>query len=127
MSEQPDLQSYEATCLFCKIAAGHIPSKIVYQDQDIVAFADINPQTPQHILLIPRRHIASMANLTLADGPVLAALFTIAAKLAHDLGIGQSGYRFVTNVGPDSGQSVFHLHFHLLGGRSMGWPPFPSQ
>jgi len=114
-------------CLFCKIAAGVIPSKIVYQDQDVVAFEDINPQAPQHVLFIPRRHIASMEELTTEDGPVLAAIFMTAAKVARDLGIGESGYRFVANVGPDSGQSVFHLHFHLLGGRPMGWPPFPKK
>ena len=110
-------------CLFCKIADGQIPAKIVYQDQDVVAFEDINPQAPRHILLIPRRHISSMAELTLDDGPVLASLFTTAAQLARELGISESGYRLVTNVGPDAGQSVFHLHFHLLGGRKLGWPP----
>jgi len=113
-------------CVFCKIAAGEIASKIVYQDQDVVAFEDINPQAPRHVLLIPRRHIASIADLTREDGPVFAALFTTVAKLARDIGIAESGYRIVANVGPDSGQSVFHLHFHLLGGRKMGWPPFPG-
>ncbi len=110
-------------CLFCKIAAGQIPSKIVYQDQDVVAFADINPQAPHHVLIIPRRHIDYMSDLTLEDGPILARLFTTAAQLAHEMGIDESGYRFLTNVGPDAGQSVFHLHFHLLGGRRLGWPP----
>jgi histidine triad (HIT) family protein len=110
-------------CLFCKIATGAIPSKIVYQDEDVVAFEDINPQAPKHILLIPRQHIASIADLTLNDGPILAKLFITAQKLAHDMGIDESGYRFLTNVGPDAGQSVFHLHFHLLGGRKFGWPP----
>jgi histidine triad (HIT) family protein len=110
-------------CLFCKIAAGAIPSKIVYQDEDVVAFEDINPQAPKHILLIPRQHIASIADLTLNDGPILAKLFITAQKLAHDMGIDEGGYRFLTNVGPDAGQSVFHLHFHLLGGRKFGWPP----
>lgn len=110
-------------CLFCKIAAGQIPSKIVYQDETVVAFEDINPKAPHHILLIPRQHIASMADLTLDDGPTLAALFVTAARLARELGISESGYRFVTNVGPDAGQSVFHLHFHLLGGRPFSWPP----
>ncbi len=110
-------------CLFCKIAAGAIPSKIVYQDEDVVAFEDINPQAPKHILLIPRQHIASIADLTLNDGPILAKLFITAQKLAHDMGIDESGYRFLTNVGPDAGQSVYHLHFHLLGGRKFGWPP----
>jgi len=110
-------------CLFCKIAEGQIPSKIVYQDEDVVAFEDTNPQAPYHILLIPRRHIASMADLTEEDGTLLARLFMVAAKLAHKLGFDESGYRFVTNVGPDAGQSVFHLHFHLLGGRKFAWPP----
>lgn len=110
-------------CLFCKIAAGQIPSKIVYQDEDVVAFEDINPQAPHHVLVIPRRHIASMPDLTLEDGPVLARIFMTTAKLAYDMGIDESGYRLVTNVGPDAGQSVFHLHFHLLGGRRLGWPP----
>jgi histidine triad (HIT) family protein len=110
-------------CLFCKIAAGQIPSKIVYQDQDVVAFEDINPQAPHHVLVIPRRHITSMSDLTLDDGPVLAHLFMTAAKLAQDMDIAESGYRFLTNVGPNAGQSVFHLHFHLLGGRRLGWPP----
>jgi histidine triad (HIT) family protein len=110
-------------CLFCKIATGQIPSKIVYQDQDIVAFVDINPQAPHHVLVVPRRHISSMSDLTLEDGPILAKLFVTAQELAHQLGIDESGFRFLINVGPDSGQSVFHLHFHLLGGRRLGWPP----
>ncbi len=114
-------------CPFCEIAAGELPSKIVYQDQDVVAFEDINPQAPQHILFIPRRHIASMADLTPEDGPILAALFIAAVKVARERGISESGYRFIANVGPDSGQSVFHLHFHMLGGRRMGWPPFPHR
>lgn len=110
-------------CLFCKIADGRIPGKIVYQDQDVVAFADINPQAPQHILFIPRRHIADMAHLTVAEGELLGKLFVTAAHVARDLGLEERGYRFVTNVGPDAGQSVFHLHFHLLGGRKLDWPP----
>ena len=109
-------------CLFCKIAAGEIPSNIVYQDQDIVAFRDINPQAPTHILFIPRRHIASMTDLTVEDGPLLAHIYITANKIAQDEGLVR-GYRFVNNVGPDAGQSVFHLHFHLLGGRQLGWPP----
>jgi histidine triad (HIT) family protein len=113
----------EENCLFCKIAAGQIPSKIVYQDEDVVAFEDINPKAPYHVLIIPRRHIASMADLTLEDGPILAKIFITATKLAHEGGIDESGYRIVANVGPDAGQSVFHLHFHLLGGRKLGWPP----
>ena len=110
-------------CLFCKIASGEIPSNIVYQDEHVVAFDDINPQAPRHILLIPRQHIASMADLTLDDGPVLAQLFITVQKLAYEMNIAESGYRLVSNVGPDAGQAVFHLHFHLLGGRKFGWPP----
>jgi histidine triad (HIT) family protein len=110
-------------CLFCKIAAGEIPSTILYQDDSVVAFADINPQAPQHVLLIPRRHLASMQDLTEEDGALLAHLFVVANTLAQRLGVSEDGYRFVTNVGPAAGQSVFHLHFHLLGGRKFGWPP----
>ena len=110
-------------CLFCKIVEGQIPAKIVYQDPDVVAFEDINPQAPQHLLFVPRRHIASMTDLTMEDGPVLASIFMAASKVARERGIAESGFRFVTNVGPDAGQSVFHLHFHLLGGRKLGWPP----
>ncbi|GCE25603.1 histidine triad nucleotide-binding protein [Dictyobacter alpinus] len=109
-------------CIFCKIASGQIPSTVVYQDNDVFAFRDLSPQAPEHILFIPRRHIASMADLTPADGPLLASIFTAASKVAHELGLDQ-GYRFLTNVGPQAGQSVFHLHFHLLGGRTMTWPP----
>ncbi|MBO0780786.1 MAG: histidine triad nucleotide-binding protein [Ktedonobacteraceae bacterium] len=109
-------------CLFCKIVAGEIPADIVYQDHDVLAFRDIHPQAPQHILIVPRRHIPSMADLTLEDSSVLARIFMTGARLARDLGL-ENGYRFVTNVGPDAGQSVLHLHFHLLGGRRLGWPP----
>ncbi len=101
----------DENCIFCKIAAGQIPSKIVYQDEDIVAFEDINPQAPHHILLIPRNHIVSMADLTVEDGPCLCSLFTTAAKLARDMGIDLSGYRFVTNVGPDLGRVFFICTF----------------
>ena len=112
-------------CLFCKIADGRIPGKIVYQDNDVVAFADINPAAPHHILFIPRRHIASMAELTANDSELLGKLFVVAGQVARDLGLSDpaSGYRFVTNVGPQAGQSVQHLHFHLIGGRSLSWPP----
>ncbi len=109
-------------CLFCKIAAGEIPSTIVYQDDDVVAFRDINPAAPQHILIIPRRHIASSTDLTTEDGPLLAHIYVTATQVARELNL-ERGYRIVTNVGPDAGQAVFHLHFHLLGGRPLGWPP----
>ncbi|HEV2581856.1 MAG TPA: histidine triad nucleotide-binding protein [Ktedonobacteraceae bacterium] len=110
-------------CLFCKIVAGQIPAKIVYQDEEVVSFVDINPQAPQHVLVIPRRHIASMPDITGEDGPLLASIFMAATKIARELGVAESGFRVVTNVGPDAGQSVFHLHFHLLGGRRLAWPP----
>jgi histidine triad (HIT) family protein len=109
-------------CLFCKIAAGQIPAPIVYQDQHVVAFQDKYPQAPHHILVIPRCHITSIADLTADDGPLLASIFTVTRKIAQDLKL-DSGYRFVTNVGRDAGQSIFHLHFHLLSGRSFDWPP----
>lgn len=115
----------EEDCLFCKLADGRIPGEIVYQDEDVVAFKDINPTAPHHILFIPRQHIASMAELTAEDGALLGKLFAAAARVAHEQGLDEpgQGYRFVTNVGPDAGQSVLHLHFHLLGGRKFGWPP----
>jgi histidine triad (HIT) family protein len=115
------MPDYEPDCLFCKIAAGEIPSERVYEDEAVVVFRDVNPKAPTHVLAIPRRHIASAANLTDADGELLAALFGAMRHVAEEGGL--RGYRIVTNVGAESGQSVFHLHFHLLGGRSMTWPP----
>ncbi len=113
----------QETCLFCKIADGRIPATFVYQDKDVVAFNDLNPQAPYHILFIPRRHIVDMAHLTLKDGEILGKIYVAAAQVARDLGLEKSGYRFISNVGKDAGQSVFHLHFHLLGGRPLDWPP----
>jgi histidine triad (HIT) family protein len=112
-------------CLFCKIADGRIPGKIVYDQNGVVAFEDIHPVAPHHILFIPRRHLASMAELTANDSELLGKLFAAAAQVAHARGLDtpEQGYRFVTNVGPRAGQSVFHLHFHLLGGREFAWPP----
>lgn len=113
--------TYDPECLFCKIAAGEIPSDHVYEDDRVVVFRDINPKAPTHVLAIPRRHIPSADDLTDADGDLLAALFSALRKVAADANL--RGYRIVSNVGPESGQSVFHLHFHLLGGRRMAWPP----
>ncbi|MFN8619388.1 MAG: histidine triad nucleotide-binding protein [Chloroflexota bacterium] len=110
-------------CLFCRIAAGEIPATIVHQDDLVVAFRDISPQAPTHILLIPRRHLASVGDVADGDGELLARLMTTATRLATDAGLDRSGYRLVTNTGPDAGQSVAHLHWHLLGGRPMAWPP----
>lgn len=113
--------SYDPECLFCKIAAGEIPSDRVHEDERVVVFRDINARAPTHVLAIPRRHVPSADDLTETDGDLLAALFNALRKVAADAGL--RGYRVVTNVGPESGQSVFHLHFHLLGGRPMSWPP----
>lgn len=110
-------------CPFCKIAAGDIPADLVHQDDLVVAFDDINPVAPVHQLVIPRRHIGSAADLEESDSDLLGRLFAVAARLAADAGLSESGYRVVTNVGDDGGQSVAHLHFHLLGGRGMAWPP----
>ena len=113
--------TYDADCLFCRIAAGEIPAEIVFEDETVLAFHDINPRAPTHLLVIPRRHLASTADLTDADGDLLASLFGAIRHLAEEAGL--KGYRIVSNVGAESGQSVFHLHFHLLGGRQMAWPP----
>jgi histidine triad (HIT) family protein len=110
------------SCLFCKIVAGEIPSTAVYQDDDCYAFADIDPQAPVHVLIVPRTHIASLAEAAAADAPLLGRLLEVAARIARDKGLG-NGYRAVVNTGPDGGQSVDHLHVHLLGGRPMAWPP----
>jgi histidine triad (HIT) family protein len=109
-------------CLFCRIVAGEIPSDRVHEDDDVVAFRDIAPRAPTHLLVVPRRHVPDVHALTDEDGPLLAKLFGVMRTLADGAGLGR-GYRVVTNVGPDAGQSVFHLHFHLLGGRTMSWPP----
>ena len=109
-------------CLFCRIVAGEIPSDQVLADDDVVAFRDIAPRAPTHVLVVPRRHIADVQALTETDADVLAAIFRAIRRIAEEAGLA-NGYRVVTNVGPDAGQTVFHLHFHLLGGRTMGWPP----
>jgi histidine triad (HIT) family protein len=115
------MADYQPDCLFCKIAAGEIPSNIVHSDDQVVVFRDINPKAPTHVLAIPRRHIASAADLTDTDGELLAALFGALRRVAEEAGL--TGYRIASNVGAEAGQSVFHLHFHLLGGRPMSWPP----
>ena len=109
-------------CLFCRIAAREIPAEIVHESHGVVGFRDLRPAAPTHILLIPKEHIESAADLEEKHGDLLAELFQAAAHLAKAEKL-VSGWRVVTNVGPDAGQSVFHLHFHLLGGRPMQWPP----
>jgi histidine triad (HIT) family protein len=110
-------------CLFCRIAAGEVPSTKVHEDDVVVAIRDIAPRAPTHILLMPREHIASAAELTEAHGPLLGRLFAVAAQVAREEGIEESGYRLVSNVGRWAGQTVDHLHVHLMGGRSFSWPP----
>ena len=109
-------------CIFCKIVAGEIPAKKVYEDNEILAFRDLNPQAPVHVLVIPRKHIASLNEAEAGDQEILGRLLVTLPKLAAELGVG-SGYRVVNNCGASAGQSVFHIHFHLLGGRSLTWPP----
>jgi histidine triad (HIT) family protein len=113
----------DASCIFCRIAAREIPSEIVHESDRVVAFRDTNPQAPTHILLIPKEHIGSIADIQDGHGDLLADIAQVATHLAEAEGIDRSGWRLVTNVGPDAGQSVFHLHVHLLGGRPMAWPP----
>ena len=109
-------------CVFCKIVAGEIPSKEAYEDDVCLAFYDLEPQAPVHVLLIPKQHIGSISEITEANSAVVAHIFEVAGRLAKELGL-ENGYRVVSNCGEDGGQSVPHLHFHLLGGRAMGWPP----
>lgn len=110
-------------CLFCRIAAGEIPSTRLHDDELVIAIRDIAPRAPTHILLLPRRHIASAADLVESDGPLLGRLFAVAAELARSERIAAGGYRLVSNVGRWGGQTVDHLHVHLMGGRSFDWPP----
>jgi histidine triad (HIT) family protein len=109
-------------CLFCKIAAGTIPVTRLYEDEQVLAFPDINPQAPVHVLLIPKQHIASLAQTTKEDAALLGHLLAAAAEVAQQQGL-VNGYRLVINTGADGGQTVEHLHIHLLGGRHMEWPP----
>ena len=112
-------------CIFCKIARGDIPAKVVRKSPDAVAFHDLSPQAPVHVLIIPTKHFAAVRDAAgLPDSELaLGKLMVFAAEVATELGLDQGGYRLVTNTGPDAGQSVHHLHLHLLGGRRLGWPP----
>ena len=112
-----------ADCIFCKIARGEIPSDIILEDDQILAFRDIAPQAPTHVLVIPRRHIESLDRVSDDDGELMARMLGAVRDLARELGIAESGYRVVTNIADHGGQAVPHLHFHILGGRAMGWPP----
>ncbi len=110
-------------CIFCKIAAGEIPADKVYEDDQVVGFRDLNPQAPVHVLLIPRRHIATLNDLAEGDEVLVGHLYRAAARVAADEGLAERGYRTVMNCNAEGGQTVFHIHLHLLGGRQMGWPP----
>jgi histidine triad (HIT) family protein len=118
------LRSMSSDCIFCKIAAGAIPAKKLYEDEQILAFADVNPQAPVHALIIPKKHIGSLAEVGTGEQEktLVGHLHGVANQLARQLGLGK-GYRIVINIGPEGGQTVSHLHLHLLGGRQMHWPP----
>lgn len=115
--------NYQPWCTFCRIASGEAPAKILYQDNRVTAFHDIHPQAPVHVQIIPNRHIPALTSVKLEDTELMGHLIAVANQLAVERGIAQSGYRLVINNGPHAGQSVSHLHLHLLGGRLMGWPP----
>ncbi len=110
-----------SSCLFCRIVAGEIPAKLVAETPDCVAFRDIDPKAPTHVLVIPRAHVASLADAT--DAALLGNMALLAARIAREEGIERSGYRTVINTNADAGQTVFHIHLHLLGGRRLSWPP----
>lgn len=110
-------------CIFCKIISGEIPSKKLYEDDKVIAFYDIEPQTPTHFLVIPKEHIKSADEVTAENEAVIGHIFTVIAKIAKDIGVSSGGYRIVNNCGKDGMQSVEHMHFHVLGGRQLKWPP----
>ena len=110
-------------CLFCKVIAREIPGQIVFEDEELLAFRDINPQAPLHVLIVPKRHIATLNDLAPSDDTLVGALFRRAAALAKEHGYAERGYRTVFNCNREAGQSVFHIHLHVLAGRALAWPP----
>ncbi|WP_160670846.1 histidine triad nucleotide-binding protein [Clostridium sp. C8-1-8] len=110
-------------CIFCKIIKGEIPSKKIYEDEDVIAFNDINPEAPIHFLVIPKRHIESVNNIDEESSKVIAHIFNVINTLVRELNIADTGYRIINNCGVDGGQTVNHMHFHVLGGRELKWPP----
>jgi histidine triad (HIT) family protein len=110
-------------CLFCGIVEGRVEGDVVYRDESVVAFRDIRPRAPVHILIVPRKHVVTILDLDVNDQALIGQIFLVIAKLAREQGIAESGFRVVVNSGADAGQTVFHLHFHLLGGRPFHWPP----
>lgn len=112
-----------ADCLFCRVISREIPAALIHEDADLVAFRDINPQAPLHALIVPRRHIATLNDLQPGDDGLVGSMFRVAATLAKQHGFDERGYRTVFNCNRDAGQSVFHIHLHVLGGRTLTWPP----
>jgi histidine triad (HIT) family protein len=110
-------------CIFCKIINGEIPGKFIYEDEEVVVVEDINPQAPHHYLILPRKHVRTTLDLTTADNELVGHAFQVAGKIAHDMGFADEGFRMVNNCNESGGQTVWHLHFHLLAGRDMMWPP----
>lgn len=110
-------------CLFCKIATKALPAKLLYEDDSLIAFEDIRPQAPTHLLVVPKQHIATVNDLTHEHHALLGKMFQTATQLAKKLGFSETGYRLVMNCNPEGGQTVYHIHLHLLGGRQMTWPP----
>jgi histidine triad (HIT) family protein len=110
-------------CLFCEVVAGRIPARKAYEDDEVLAFHDIKPQAPTHVLVVPKRHIESLLELTPADDAVIGRVVRTARDLARQLGLAERGFRVVFNCGDDAGYSVYHIHLHLVGGRRLGWPP----
>jgi histidine triad (HIT) family protein len=126
MHHLPTMSNQHNDCLFCRIVKGEIPATVVYRNEHVMAFRDITPVAPQHVLIIPLKHIASLSDLSPEDEATAGHILLAAGTVAQILGIGESGYRLVFNNGRDALQSVFHIHGHLTGGRTMGWPPFPG-
>ena len=112
-----------SNCLFCKIASGDIPAEIIFESERAIAFRDISPQAPLHAIIIPKKHIATINDIEVEDQLVVGSLFTAAKSIAEREGFSDQGYRTVMNCNADAGQTVFHIHLHLLGGRALGWPP----
>lgn len=110
-------------CIFCRIASKEIPAKVVFEDDDVVGFEDLNPQAPTHTLVIPKRHLATLNEVDSGTGDLIGKVVSAAVRIARDKGLAEDGYRLVANCQESAGQSVFHIHFHLLGGRTFGWPP----
>lgn len=110
-------------CIFCKIVAGEIPAKIRYKDDEVIVFDDLNPQAPHHLLIVPRKHVRTTLDLTTADNELIGHVYQVAGKMANDLGFAEDGFRVVNNCNEGGGQCVWHIHFHLMGGRDLLWPP----